>query len=272
MGKPIVLIVDDDPSFGMRLKKSFANAANWGCLFIDDLGEAYKIAESQLYDVKILLTDWHFEHGTDPGIGLLDGVDLVEKVQSNCPQIECFLMTAQQSAPNFHAKSSKINAVRIMFKMDFVLANSDIIRESLIDDEKASQQPWNVIEDNVIRLHPETRMPKKGEELTNPFNSYIQELPVGYRVVEPIPITVKADHDEGGTYFLASAPQLGLMVEGLGSNPMDAIDELKEIIITQSEALSDEEDLQGIAALSKELLENFITKSDSSGDQEFHYG
>ncbi len=272
MGKPIVLIVDDDPDFGMRLKKSFANAANWGCLFVDDLAEAYDIVVSQRYDIKILLTDWHFERGTERKLGLLDGVDLVEKVQAAKPSVECFLMTAQQKAPNFQAKASKLTAVRIMFKMDFELASAGYIRESFAEGKSPDSQPWNVIESNVVPLFPtsdeEAKISNHGEQ----FDTFIQEMPVGFRVSKPIPIVVKVDHDDGGGYFRASSPQLGILVEGFGDDPMEAIDELKEVIIGQLQALSEEQELHGLAALSKKLLGEHITVGVDGGKQEFHYG
>lgn len=268
MGKPIVLIVDDDPKFGMRLKNSFANAANWGCLFIDDLAEAYEIAISQRYDVKILLTDWHFERGTNIKLGLLDGVDLVEKVQASHPSIECFLMTAQQHAPNFRSKSAEISEVRIMFKMDFELSTAGHLRNNFSDDKLKSAQPWNVIEDNVIKLFPSKLAAKEQDH----FNTYIQEMPVGLRVVKPIPIVVKVDHDEGGNYFRASAPQLGILVEGFGDDPMEAIDELKEVLSGQLETSSEDQELQGLADLSMRLLKKHIVAEEPGEKQEFHYG
>ncbi|MBG6162612.1 CheY-like chemotaxis protein [Labrenzia sp. EL_195] len=278
MGKPIVLIVDDEPEFGMQLKKLFANAAEWGTLFIDDLAEAFQIIESQRYEIKILLTDWHFTKGTDVDLGLLDGVDLVEKTQKNCPSVECFLMTAQQNSPNFEAKSASLNSVRIMFKMDFEMSRLPRMRESFSSGEKDDRQPWSVIAsnigENVIQMYPDVAHLGKKTATGSQFETFIQEMPKGIRVAKPIPIVVKVDSDEGGIFFKASAPQLGLLVEGIGSDPMEAIDELKDVIYSQVLSLNEVnlKDLKGLAALSMQLLEDHLAIDTVGTEQVFHYG
>ena len=273
MKKPIVMIVDDDPEFGMRLKRSFAVAATWGSLFIDDLTEALRIIQSGQYDVRILLTDWHFQKGTSAELALYDGIALIESVQQADPNIECFLMTAQQSSPNFESRSMKIDKVRVMFKQDFDLGSTARIRETFEKHEYAAQQPWSVIASNVVYLSESFKPQEQESEMESDFETYIQDMPQGIIVKKPIPIFVHVGHDEGGLYFKASAPRLGLLVEAFGDDPLEAIEELKEVIGGHFIKLSEETELEGLAALSSQLMEAHLSRdAGGNGRQIYNYG
>jgi len=64
----------------------------------------------------------------------------------------------------------------------------------------------------------------------------IEQLPSGTKLREPIQIRIE---HEGSGLFFASAPELGLWLDGVGSTEECALEDLERVIKRQKEAFSD---------------------------------
>jgi CheY-like chemotaxis protein len=277
---PLVLIVDDDPVVGRRVQRHFVDIANLGCLFVPSLREAIVFINSPEYDIRAVVTDWSFSEEPDDKNLCEDGLDLISYVEENLPKITCYLMTAHIAEREFTKRIEQFPNIQVFYKGDFqfMKTRGRISKFLKFRSPRNPDQPWNVVrmdyEKKGYISNPELIAKIDGisiddahERFKNTeapsFLTYIQRLSNELCVIKPIPVHV-SQTDDG--FYKAVAPVVGLMVDGFGETPHDAIEELDNIIVDHFNFLTEQENLEGYSLLVRIKLEEYLTKGEKAQD------
>jgi len=86
-------------------------------------------------------------------------------------------------------------------------------------------------------------------------------LPDGakYNLLKPIPFEVKPAEDEEDPHYIASAPELGLLVTGAGDTPEAAQADLMSIILDQADDFQTEKNFVEYALTIKKIFAEYLS-------------
>ncbi|PTS88480.1 hypothetical protein DBR17_04510 [Sphingomonas sp. HMWF008] len=216
-----------------------------------------------------LLADLYFEKGEDPSRDLYDGLDLIEFSVATRPEMDVYAVSAHADSYNFKRKviERKIPVKHLFDKRDFAIAGDG--------SEPTADEPWNVVRLDVYkrRLARDPNLIAEldahfgtgpevssllGRVLANvspPIVTYIETLPAP--LVAKVPIEVICTPTSDGT-VCASAPHLGLLVDGYGDLASEAVEQLREVIAAHATELLGEGEFTGYAAALKSHLRHHI--------------
>ncbi|MFL9829165.1 hypothetical protein, partial [Rhodoplanes sp. SY1] len=229
-------MVDDSEQFGRRFKRALLDFGSIGAMVVTRLGEAADLILSGKYHFDALLTDYFFVTGEDSSRSLYDGFDLIQLIQQHNAELEVYAFTAQEGTSGLAAKAASrdISVRRIFDKKKIALAES---KKKTTKDP----QPWDVVRADILRkrLLDDPSLAQKlalteGHQITDlgflerfvnvvksPTTTYIQQLNRSYDVTLPIEAVCTPALDGKVS---ASAPKLGILLDGIGATPAEAID------------------------------------------------
>jgi hypothetical protein len=268
---PTVLVVDDEQRFGESLKKALLNFGSIGAIFVAKLRDAADMIRNKEFHFDAIITDIAFEQGEAPELNLYDGLDLIEFAQRVDPTIERYAYSAHIETAGYNTKieQRKLDVKKFFDKRQIAVARGK-------RDDNEGLQPWNVVRADILRkrlranpaLYRELKL-DSGQNLTDegvlervvstlhpPTVTYIQNLNEKFSVKIPIQVICTSAADGA---VLASAPKLGLLIDGIGQTPVEAVDNLREVIADHCESLlQSKQALSGYAELVRDELLRYL--------------
>lgn len=269
MVSPTVLIVDDEEKFGRGFKHALLDKGSIGSVVVNTMSEAADYLLDRAFHFDALLADLYFEKGEDPTRDLFDGLDLIEFSVLHRPEIDVYAVSAHTDSYRFKRKvvERKLPIKHLFDKRDF--AFTDTSSELIIND------PWNMVRldvykrrigrDPTLAAELEAHFGNSAEgsslltrvlaSVNPPIVTYIETLPAP--LVAKMPIEAICTPLSDGT-VCASAPHLGLLVDGFGDVASEAVEQLRNVIANHALELLGDGEFTGYAAALKSHLRQHI--------------
>lgn len=267
---PSVLLIDDDKPFLEYLRENFHNKTATGVLVAPDLISAREILDRGDVSIDAIVCDLYFDVGRDdPHAGLNDGVDILAYAQIRRPEIVRYIMSYYAKRSDYEGKL-KSRSVPVSRRFE----------KKLFQEADDMQSPWSVVERDLIKLRlkgdpalsqlTDEAVTEFARSIQWPVQTFIQDLILRehptdmprFGLHREIRVICKRDKDEDGNVRVtANAFELGLLTPGYGLNIEEALDALKETIISQKSDFQSEdpEKLRGYAKSVKERLDTLVT-------------
>jgi CheY-like chemotaxis protein len=238
---PTVLIVDDDPNMIKILQKRILSETFLGVAAVSTMRIAKKLIDNENFKFSAIIADLGFMPQTqDYQSGLYDGIDLLAHAEKKRPNIEKFVISVY-SDNEVYKKSASDQNVRVNKWYEKLEINTtkpwkeierqlflQKLNESRTGKELLKKRDGNEDIDNFISAIHESMRP-----LTRSYLTTLSDE--SYEVIQPIEVIGSTEDD----LFYLSALNIGLTQPGVGYDFNEAMNELKELILSYYEHITE---------------------------------
>jgi hypothetical protein len=259
---PAVLLVEDDLPAREYLTRRFYSETSLGIVVAKDLMEAKVLIDSRDIQIDAIVADLYFSHGMDaPEANLRDGIDILKYGANERPRLLNYVNSYWADREELVKKADEL---RLTIRQWFH-------KQPLMPGDTSA--PWAQVERDLIEarlVHDASGL--KSEELTGEVTEAIrrQLCPIRKTYLQGLdspdltlirPIEVLTWVDEDGVYH-SSAPKIGLLTDGSGETVMEAIEQLRDLIVEHEESLNSAPSIEGYALFVKTRLSEFIKRGE----------
>lgn len=234
---PTVLVVDDDPSIIRTLQKNILSETLLGVAAVSTLEYARKLIKDKRYEFNAIISDLFFEQDSQAhSDGLVDGIDFLEYADKVRPGLDKYVISVFSDYKNYrsHANEAQLDINHWYEKLDIKNTRPWLAIEKELFAKKLRQSECGreILKQTENANHPGDFMSMMHECLRPMTRSYLTCLPdESLRIVNPITVIGR---EEEGVYYL-SALNIGLTQSGAGDDFGEAMDHLKELIVSHYE-------------------------------------
>jgi CheY-like chemotaxis protein len=272
-----VFVVDDDQIVLRRLTKESLRNTNLGVLTADDLPTAVQFVDED-FPIGAILADLNFRSDTqDAKRKIYDGLGFLSYVKKTKPNIPVYVMSmdVDDRASRQQAEEMGLTVRGWYDKLSeqdqfspWVRIERDLILQALKSEpdfrEKATQGG-----ESAVELLTDERVAEKVRTIFNyPRLTYLQYLGkgCGYALRKPIAVHCWPDIDG----YSAKAVRIPLLVEAQGGDPVEAIENLGDLIVRERAHLDAENDgnVTGYLRFIRDQLEMYIERDSSNSPVE----
>jgi len=242
-----VLLLDDDEACTDVWREKFQDETSVGVLVANSIAEARQIVAQTGIHIDGVVADHRFEVGKDdPENGLFNGLDFLGLMAKQYPRVRRYALSFYAGRNDFldDVKSRGLDIARIFPKL-FYFRKEDLlpwqeVEKDLLTCWLTAHYDTEVLEESAgeIALSPST-IASYVQRIRVPMRTYLQAVPDSDLIVlKPVEvICIKEEQD----VVRATAPNLGLLVDGCGASVSEALDDLAGILATQYEVFTREE-------------------------------
>ncbi len=241
-----MLVVDDDDAILRKVRRESLRTTNLGVLVADNLSDAVRIMESGI-EIGALLVDLNFRADTqDEERCLHTGLDFLEYVAQRHRAVPKYVLSVDATDQHSRADAAQrgIHVQNWFDKMSpdssqlaaWVKIERDLIKSALLSDSTLREKLSDG--SDLADLFRDDRVAEQVRTaIRYPRVTYIQKLEGRRAITVRRPIEVLCWEREG-RYF-ARASQIPLLQDGESDDPVDAIDELADLLREEFMSLAD---------------------------------
>ena len=263
-----IFFIDDDPAVLRRVTKDSLRETNLGVLTAEDLPMAVKFLEED-FPIGAILADLNFRPVThDKKHQIHDGLDFLHFATQGKPNLPIYVLSidandrairhkADRMGLNIKGWYDKLSPQQGQFS-PWARIERDLILQALKSEPSFRAEASKTGEDPVELLTDEHVAERVRSIFNYPRLTYMQYLPKGsnFRLKEPIAVHCWPS----GNRFAAKAVFIPLLVEAEGEDPVEALENLSELLIKEKVVMDSEDEahVSGYARYIKEQLSGYI--------------
>ncbi|MEO5917084.1 MAG: response regulator [Luteolibacter sp.] len=264
---PVVLIVDDDEAVTRRMSRNFLQQTSMGVLVAQTLVNAANLIEDVDVRIDALVMDLNFREETRDDVrNLRDGLDFIQFAQKVRPEVPTAVVSVEGDDVDKKAQAKK-GKIRVdswhqkLGNENGPLSAWDTIeRDCLTRTLKADQGFRSRLKELKIDvrdlLTDEAIAEKVRKVIRLSRLTYLTDVGSDFHVCKPIEVICT---QQGKYRYSASAIQIGIATSGEGDDPVEAINDLAEILVAEAKLfLTEAHEPVGYAAKVKKNLLSFL--------------
>lgn len=264
---PTVLIIDDDDGVTRRWTKEFHRKTSLGVLVANSIPEGISLATDSELKVDAIVADILFDAAKqDDGRNISDGIEMLRYLTKDRKiRVPMFVVSASHEMMDYKETAEREGVPVLQYYDKLSAAGPEI--PAWVDIQRRLLERVFGPESGVTRAISDIKMDHEGAidvlnetlcGLQLPTRTYIQSLGEHRPIVKrPIEVVCVA---RSSTEVEAFSPALGLPTSGRGDDVQSAVENLRDVIAFQIDALfgEKEEALCGIARSVAHRLNDYV--------------